>query len=123
MSLHSSLKQSGATARHRNVLKRDNVIEALAICDATAGPVARLVKVAILNRDKGRDGVREALRLFLQGMLNASPRRAPASRGGSATRCTTPGPACPPRRVIACSSPSPRPTCPPRASTAVPDWA
>ncbi|MEY2410715.1 MAG: biopolymer transport protein ExbB [Verrucomicrobiota bacterium] len=45
----------------RNVLKRDNVVEALAICDATAGPVARLVKVAILNRDKGRDGVREAL--------------------------------------------------------------
>ena len=45
----------------RNVLKRDNVVEALSICDATAGPVARLVKVAILNRDKGRDGVREAL--------------------------------------------------------------
>ena len=45
----------------RTVLKRDNVIEALSICDATPGPVARLVKVAILNRDKGRDGVREAL--------------------------------------------------------------
>ena len=44
-----------------NVLKRQNVVEALAICEATAGPVARLVKVAILNRDKGRDGVREAL--------------------------------------------------------------
>ena len=45
----------------RNVLKRDNVVEAVAICDATPGPVARLVKLAILNRDKGRDGVREAL--------------------------------------------------------------
>ncbi|MBC8002034.1 MAG: MotA/TolQ/ExbB proton channel family protein, partial [Opitutaceae bacterium] len=45
----------------RTVLKRDNVVEALAICDATPGPVARLVKVAILNRDRGRDGVREAL--------------------------------------------------------------
>lgn len=45
----------------RNVLKRDNVVEALAICDATPGPVARLVKVAILNRDRGREGVREAL--------------------------------------------------------------
>jgi biopolymer transport protein ExbB len=45
----------------RNVLKRDNVIEALAICDATPGPVPRLVKIAILNRDRGRDGVREAL--------------------------------------------------------------
>src|SRR5215212_10924109 len=45
----------------RNVLKRDNIVEALSICDATPGPVARLVKVAILNRDRGRDGVREAL--------------------------------------------------------------
>jgi biopolymer transport protein ExbB len=45
----------------RNVLKRDNVVEALSICDATPGPVARLVKTAILNRDKGRDRVREAV--------------------------------------------------------------
>jgi hypothetical protein len=33
----------------RTVLKRDNVVEALAICDATHGPVARLVKTAILE--------------------------------------------------------------------------
>jgi biopolymer transport protein ExbB len=45
----------------RNVLKRDNVVEAISICDATHGPVARLVKTAILNRDKGRDRVREAV--------------------------------------------------------------
>src|SRR5437899_3734057 len=45
----------------RTVLKRDNVVEALSICDATAGPVARLVKTAILNRDYGRERVREAL--------------------------------------------------------------
>src|SRR2546430_2054397 len=45
----------------RNVLKRDNVVEALSICDATPGPVARLVKTAILNRDLGRERVREAL--------------------------------------------------------------
>lgn len=45
----------------RNVLKRDNIVEALSICDATPGPVARLVKVAILNRDRGREGVREAI--------------------------------------------------------------
>ena len=45
----------------RNVLKRANVVEALSICEATPGPVARLVKAAIINRDKGRDGVREAL--------------------------------------------------------------
>lgn len=45
----------------RNVLKSGNVVEALAICDATPGPVARLVKTAILNREKGREGVREIL--------------------------------------------------------------
>ncbi|MHC1763209.1 MAG: MotA/TolQ/ExbB proton channel family protein [Verrucomicrobiia bacterium] len=45
----------------RNVLKRENVVEAISICEATPGPVARLVKVAILNRENGRDGVREAL--------------------------------------------------------------
>ena len=45
----------------RNVLKRENIVEAVSICDATPGPIARLVKVAILNRERGRDGVREAL--------------------------------------------------------------
>jgi biopolymer transport protein ExbB len=45
----------------RTVLKRDNVVEAVSICDATPGPVARLVKAAILNRDKGRERVREAV--------------------------------------------------------------
>lgn len=45
----------------RTVLKRENVVEAISICDATPGPVSRLVKTAILNRDHGRDRVREAL--------------------------------------------------------------
>src|SRR5512133_3667271 len=45
----------------RTVLKRDNVVEALSICDATPGPVARLVKTAILSREHGRERVRESL--------------------------------------------------------------
>src|SRR5262245_50435291 len=45
----------------RTVLKRSNVVEAISICDATPGPVARLVKTAILNRDHGRERMREAL--------------------------------------------------------------
>ena len=45
----------------RNVLKRNNIVEAVSICDATPGPVARIVKTAILNRDKGRERVREAV--------------------------------------------------------------
>lgn len=45
----------------RTVLKRNNVVEALSICEATPGPVARLVRTAILNREHGRERVREAL--------------------------------------------------------------
>lgn len=45
----------------RTVLKRDNVVEAISICDATPGPVSRLVKTAILNREQGRERVREAI--------------------------------------------------------------
>jgi len=45
----------------RNVLRRENVVEAISICDATPGPVARLVKTAILNRDHGRERIREAI--------------------------------------------------------------
>jgi len=45
----------------RNVLRRDNVVEAVSICDATPGPVSRLVKTAILSRDHGRERVREAI--------------------------------------------------------------
>ena len=45
----------------RTVLKRGNVVEAISICDATPGPVARLVKAAILQREHGRDRVHEAV--------------------------------------------------------------
>jgi biopolymer transport protein ExbB len=45
----------------RNVLRRDNVVEAISICDATPGPVSRLVKTAIVNRDYGRERIREAI--------------------------------------------------------------
>jgi biopolymer transport protein ExbB len=45
----------------RTVLKRGNIVEAIAICDATAGPVSRLVKTAILSREQGRERVREAV--------------------------------------------------------------
>ena len=45
----------------RTVLKRENVVEAISICDATPSPAARLVKTALLNREHGRDRVREAV--------------------------------------------------------------
>jgi biopolymer transport protein ExbB len=45
----------------RNVLRRENLVEAISICEATPGPVPRLVKAAILNHERGREGVREVL--------------------------------------------------------------
>ena len=45
----------------RTVLKRDNIVEAISICDATPGPVARVVKTAILHRDEDRERIREAI--------------------------------------------------------------
>ena len=45
----------------RNVLRQANVVEAISICDATPGPVAQLVRAAILRKDSGRESVRDAL--------------------------------------------------------------
>lgn len=45
----------------RTVLRRDNLLEALSICDATPGPAARLVKAALQAREGGRERVREAI--------------------------------------------------------------
>ena len=45
----------------RTVLKNDNVVEAVAICDATPGPVARMAKLGILNREQSHDRLRELL--------------------------------------------------------------
>ncbi|MBO4796630.1 MAG: MotA/TolQ/ExbB proton channel family protein, partial [Verrucomicrobia bacterium] len=45
----------------KNVLRRENQMEALSICDATPGPVARLVKLAILNKNLGTKSVNDAI--------------------------------------------------------------
>lgn len=45
----------------RTVLKRDNVVEALSICEATYGPVPRLLRAALLSRERGREAMRETL--------------------------------------------------------------
>ena len=45
----------------RTVLKSGNTVEAIAICDATPGPVARLTKAAVLARDAGRARVEEVI--------------------------------------------------------------
>jgi biopolymer transport protein ExbB len=44
-----------------NNLRRGNVDEALAICDDTPGPVAGIVRVAILNRQGDKESIRSAI--------------------------------------------------------------
>lgn len=44
-----------------NNLSRGNVTEALAICDDTPGPVAVIVRAAILNRQADKDAIRTAM--------------------------------------------------------------
>jgi len=45
----------------RNVLKRKNIVEAISICDETPGPVAHILRAAILQYPAGRDQIREAI--------------------------------------------------------------
>ncbi|MFW5871070.1 MAG: MotA/TolQ/ExbB proton channel family protein [Verrucomicrobiota bacterium] len=44
-----------------NILRRGNVAEALTICEETPGPVAYIVKTAILHRQDDKDGIRTAV--------------------------------------------------------------
>ena len=44
-----------------NALKRGNVIEAIGTCDDTPGPVAQVVKAAVINHDRPRDEIRETV--------------------------------------------------------------
>jgi biopolymer transport protein ExbB len=45
----------------QNSLKGGNVIEAIANCDDTPGPVAQVVKAAVINHDRSREEIREAI--------------------------------------------------------------
>ena len=44
-----------------NILRRKNVEEALTICEETPGPVARLVKTAVLHRESEREFLESAV--------------------------------------------------------------
>ncbi len=45
----------------RNVLQRGSLTEAISICDETPGPVAQVVKMAILKHDRPREEIRETI--------------------------------------------------------------
>ncbi len=62
LALHRArIKSEDFIAGIRNNLTRKNVAEALAICDDTPGPVAEIVKVAIMNQGADRDTLRAAV--------------------------------------------------------------
>ena len=44
-----------------NLKNNYNIVELVAICDATPGPVARMTKMGILNREQSREHLRELL--------------------------------------------------------------
>ncbi|MDP6491313.1 MAG: MotA/TolQ/ExbB proton channel family protein [Kiritimatiellia bacterium] len=44
-----------------NILRRRNIEEALAICEETPGPVAYIVRIAILHRSADREAMRTAI--------------------------------------------------------------
>jgi biopolymer transport protein ExbB len=45
----------------RNALRRGNIIEAITICEDAPGPVANVVKAGIVNHDRSRDEIKEAM--------------------------------------------------------------
>ena len=44
-----------------NILKRRNIVEAVSICEETPGPVASLVRAAVLHYDEDRETIRRAI--------------------------------------------------------------
>ena len=62
LSLHRArIKSEDFIAGICNNLRRGNVNEALAICDDTPGPVAVIVRAAILNRQADKESIRTAI--------------------------------------------------------------
>lgn len=44
-----------------NILNRRNIVEAVSICEETPGPVASVVRTAILHHDEDADDIRQAI--------------------------------------------------------------
>ena len=44
-----------------NILERNNIKEAVSICEETPGPVASITRAAILHHDKSRDVIEDAI--------------------------------------------------------------
>jgi len=44
-----------------NILNRRNIVEAVSICEETPGPVARIVRAAILHHDEDKESIKRAI--------------------------------------------------------------
>jgi biopolymer transport protein ExbB len=58
-----------------NILKRNNIEEALTICEETPGPVAQIVKTAILHRVDTKEGIRSMVDDAGQAEISRMERR------------------------------------------------
>jgi biopolymer transport protein ExbB len=58
-----------------NILAKQNVPEALTICEETPGPVAYLLKTAILHREESRESIRNAMDEASLGEISRMERR------------------------------------------------
>lgn len=61
----------------QNSLKRGNVIESVAVCDETPGPVAQVVKAAVNNHDRSREEIREGIQDVARGEVARLERNLP----------------------------------------------
>ncbi len=76
LSLHQArIRYSDFLSGMFNVLGKGNIKEALALCDETPGPVAYLVKVAILYRDAEKEDLYRTLRDAAAAEISRMERR------------------------------------------------
>jgi biopolymer transport protein ExbB len=59
----------------RNVLAKGNASEAITICEETPGPIAALVRVAILHRHESKEDIEKAVHASGRGEVSRMERR------------------------------------------------
>jgi biopolymer transport protein ExbB len=57
----AQIKWDGFLKGLYNILNKKNIVEAVSICDETPGPVASIVRAAILHHDEEADSIRRAI--------------------------------------------------------------
>ncbi len=59
----------------KNLVRKERVLEALTVCNETPGPVAAIVKAALLNHDQGEERIRGAIQAAALVEIPALERR------------------------------------------------